>query len=72
MFNYVFWHFDGLKFKGLCFSTEEMLILIKASKKISNYAQSLRVTSELFSLYPGYKGNLELSQGYEFSKMTKV
>lgn len=49
-----------------------MVAFIKASKKLGNYSQALKITSELFSAYPKYKGNAEISQGYEFSKMTKV
>lgn len=49
-----------------------MIAFVKASKKLGNYSQALKITSELFSAYPSCKGNAEISQGYEFSKMTKV
>ena len=49
-----------------------MIAFVKASKKLGNYSQALKITSELFSTYPNCKGNAEISQGYEFSKMTKV
>lgn len=72
LINYVFWHFDSLTFKGHHFSVEELLILIKASKKIGNFSQALRITSELLSFSPNFEGNLEISQGYDFTKMTKI
>lgn len=70
--NYVFWHFDSLIFKGPNFCPDELLVLIRASKKIGNYSEALRITSELINANPGYKGNLEVSQGFDLSKMTKV
>ena len=41
--NYVFYHFDGLKFKGPDFCQEELHILIKMSKMEKNYSQALRI-----------------------------
>jgi|688.fasta_scaffold310166_1 hypothetical protein len=38
LINYVFWNFDRVIFKGPSFSAEELLILIKASKKVGNYS----------------------------------
>lgn len=45
LLNYVFWYFDSLIFKGPCFSREELLALIRASKKVGNYLEALKIIS---------------------------
>jgi hypothetical protein len=45
LINYVMWHYSGVVFRGNNFNVEELMILIKASKRTGNYSQALRICS---------------------------
>lgn len=69
--NYIYYHFDALKFRGPHFSIEEMLALIELSKNQRNYSSALRITSELIYAHPNQKFNSQLATGYSIAAMTR-
>lgn len=48
------------------------MILVKASKRVGNYLEALKIVADLLSTYPSEIKNSEIHQGFNFSKMTKT